>query len=139
MSTTPKNKLAVTFMLVNEDNQAAMEWRDEPPFNAAWSFPGGRVEIGEAPVEALFREMAEELGCEPLDWRRLPTFTYNGWTVVPFVVTEWSGEIPDRILDSDHVIDIRTLSTLDGPISDWPPALYIASVWAAIKAGITPL
>jgi 8-oxo-dGTP diphosphatase len=28
-----------------------------------WELPGGKVEPGEAPVDALAREIAEELGC----------------------------------------------------------------------------
>ena len=39
--------------------------RTEPPLLAGgWELPGGKVEPGEAPVDALHREVAEELGVE---------------------------------------------------------------------------
>lgn len=36
------------------------------PYAGYWEFPGGKVEPGEAIVDALKREFVEELGVEPL-------------------------------------------------------------------------
>ena len=54
-----------------------------------WEFPGGKVEAGETPVDALARELREELGIEVEILRALPEFTHDYGSVViamlPFV------------------------------------------------------
>lgn len=46
--------------IFDEDRRILGVHRAYPPFN--WTLPGGRVEAGESPIEALLREVREETG-----------------------------------------------------------------------------
>ncbi|MFN8792472.1 MAG: 8-oxo-dGTP diphosphatase MutT [Bdellovibrionales bacterium] len=61
-----------------------------------WEFPGGKIELGESPEEALSRELSEELGIEAQigELKLSVTHSYNdvGIVILFYEVLYWKGE-----------------------------------------------
>jgi 8-oxo-dGTP diphosphatase len=83
-----------------------------------WEFPGGKLEPGETPVEALTRELREELNIEAAPGVELLRyeFAYPGKRPILLVFLEvpsWHGEIENRIFECLEWSDPSALYSYD--------------------------
>lgn len=91
-----------------------------------WEFAGGKVEPGENAVNAIVREIREELGCEIVVQRALPPFVYDYTRAViemiPFVCT--LAENTTEPHPHEHValawVKPEELTTYDLAAADYP-------------------
>lgn len=89
-----------------------------------WEFPGGKVEPGETPQEALIREIGEELNVivrisDALS-AQVHHYKEKSIQLIPFVCSVQSGEIRLREHQSWNWFDRNELQQLDWAEADIP-------------------
>jgi len=88
-------------VLINADNQVLLAQRPPPKsWEGWWEFPGGKIEKNETPVEAMYREIYEEIGVKIKQFTKWVTRKYsygsNDVTLHFFKVHKWEGEVTSR-------------------------------------------
>jgi 8-oxo-dGTP diphosphatase len=83
-----------------------------------WEFPGGKIEEGEQPRDALRRELDEELGIEASvgdEVARIRHQYKNGSSVELrfFIVRDYKGELENKIFKDMRWADRSELPTFD--------------------------
>jgi 8-oxo-dGTP diphosphatase len=115
MSDTP---IAVAVGLLVRDDRVLMgERRPGKVYPLHWEFPGGKIEYGETPLEALARELREELAIEIVDgelWFSETAHYSNGETyyIEYYVVRQWAGDVINHEFRSIRWISLETLPML---------------------------
>jgi 8-oxo-dGTP diphosphatase len=92
--------LCAAAALIDPDNRILIQERPPGKYKEGfWEFPGGKVEEGETPEQALVRELREELGVTTLEKALFP-LSFISWSwphqrvLIPvYGIRNWTGEI----------------------------------------------
>ncbi|HZQ55837.1 MAG TPA: (deoxy)nucleoside triphosphate pyrophosphohydrolase [Bryobacteraceae bacterium] len=114
-----RTPLLVSAGIIHRDGRVLVGQRrrdDRHPLK--WEFPGGKVEHGESPQQALARELLEELQIRAKIGTELARYEHDYPTgsrvhLLFFVVTEFSGEPTARVFEQISWADVHSLPKLD--------------------------
>ena len=98
-----------------------------------WEFPGGKIEVGEAPETALVRELEEELKIKvnkkALKSLNFVSFDYADFhlLMVLYACHEWAGDPYPVEGQKLSWVSPANLHTYDAPAADVPLFQYLAA------------
>jgi 8-oxo-dGTP diphosphatase len=96
-----------------------------------WEFPGGKVESGETPEQALRRELREELSIDACEECLAPfhfaSHAYEDFHLLMplFLCSNWEGEIVPKEGQVTRWVRASRLRDLDMPPADLPLIPYL--------------
>jgi len=111
-------KQVVAALILREDKILVCQRTKHQPMPLKWEFPGGKVEPGEKPQEALHRELEEELGILAEIGAEVATVqhTYSNGNAVElrfYLVEQFAGEIQNRIFREVRWVRKEELPSFD--------------------------
>ena len=114
----PALRFVVAALIVRGGEVLICQRRPDQPMALQWEFPGGKIEAGETPEEALARELDEELGIQATIGHRITRIRHNyrhGGAVDLqfFVVHSFSGELTNRIFQQFRWTKLEELPGYD--------------------------
>jgi 8-oxo-dGTP diphosphatase len=130
-----KLTLVVAVALIDADGRVLIAQRPEGKALAGlWEFPGGKIEPGERPEDALIRELREELGIEAKAPCLAPlTFASHGYDdfhlLMPlYVCRKWQGFVQAREGQALKWVFPRALRDYPMPPADAPLIAHLVDL-----------
>ena len=114
----PALRFVVAALIVRGGEVLIGQRRPDQPMALQWEFPGGKIEAGESPEQALARELDEEIGIHATIGPRVTRIRHNyrhGGAVDLqfFAVHEFSGEIANHIYKQLRWVRLEDLPGYD--------------------------
>lgn len=117
----PAKTTRVSAAIIRQENKIFVTQRGYGKFKGYWEFPGGKIEAGETPEQALYREILEELDTEVAVGELVETVEYDypdfHLVLYCFFCTVRSGNLYLK----EHA-DARWLSKENLDSVEWLPA-----------------
>ena len=114
----PALRYVVAALIVRGEEVLIGQRRPDQPMALQWEFPGGKIEAGESPEQALARELNEELGINATIGAPVTHIRHNyrhGGAVDLqfFAVHEFTDEIENRIFHQLRWVRLVDLPSYD--------------------------
>ena len=114
----------VAGLIVRDGRVLICQRRTDAAFPLKWEFPGGKVEVGEDPREALRRELREELAIEVEESKEFARHVHRYPDMPPvelrfYRVTRYRGEVKNLIFRQivwAHIGDLEQFDFLEGDL-----------------------
>ena len=113
-------KLKIVSGVLQRQNKILLCYRKNTTFFPDhWAFPVGRLETGENFVDALRRELFEEIGIQMIDCESIMTLFDHQQDIEHqvFRITEWRGEAENLEPDLCEAIGWFSMENLPGPLT----------------------
>lgn len=132
MTDTLPTVLVVAAALIDTDGRVLIAQRPEGKALAGlWEFPGGKIEPGERPEQALIRELREELGID-VNAACLAPFVFTSHAYDSFhllmplyLLRRWSGTVQRREHAALKWVKPSQLSDYPMPPADEPLVAWL--------------
>lgn len=118
---TPMKTINVVAAIIKSEDKIFATQRGYGDFKDGWEFPGGKIEDGETPQQALVREIREELDTEIEVGELLDTVEYDYPTFHLSMKCYWCKVISGDLVLKEHEA-AKWLSAENIDSVDWLPA-----------------